>query len=345
MRVSGSMFFILIGLSVSAHAADGVLEINQICALHTGCFAGDAAGFPVTIGKSGSYVLTGDLDQPTGWMQPLIDIQVSNVSLDLAGFAIRGNGTGVVDAISGASSARHVEVSNGSMHDLGMWLRGWHARISRLRAHEAGTIECDRFCIVEKSLVSIGYLSSGNGVTCGHSCTVSESAIDTPQNAAIECGDRCRVTGSTVEGSDALGWAVRSGDHTQIVDSTLTNHFMRAVECGDHCQITDSQIQGGPLSALITGDAALLRGLSIAACAGITVGADSSLVASVILNDPEANDCAGSASTDVIEVTSGVARISGNSFGIASSVGGPPSFVGTVIDAGGNVCDGSLGCP
>ena len=41
-------------------ASDGVLEINQTCAVNTGCFPGDAPGFPVHLDgtPSKSYALT-----------------------------------------------------------------------------------------------------------------------------------------------------------------------------------------------------------------------------------------------------------------------------------------------
>ena len=35
-------------------ASDGQLEINQACAINTGCFSGDAPGFLVTITAPGS---------------------------------------------------------------------------------------------------------------------------------------------------------------------------------------------------------------------------------------------------------------------------------------------------
>lgn len=50
----------LSGLVPAAHAADGRLEIHQAC-VATGCFPGDAPGFPVQITASGSYLLTSDL--------------------------------------------------------------------------------------------------------------------------------------------------------------------------------------------------------------------------------------------------------------------------------------------
>jgi len=40
---------LLLALVRPTLAVDGVLEINQTCATHTGCFAGDTPGFPVGI--------------------------------------------------------------------------------------------------------------------------------------------------------------------------------------------------------------------------------------------------------------------------------------------------------
>ena len=44
---------LLVALAGPAFAVDGVAEINQTCAVNTGCFAGDFAGFPVTISSAG----------------------------------------------------------------------------------------------------------------------------------------------------------------------------------------------------------------------------------------------------------------------------------------------------
>lgn len=77
-----------------ARASDGVLEINQACAL-AGCFPGDAAGYPVTLANDGSYRLTSSLE-PAG--ADGIQISTLNVRIDLNGFTIQGpgdcNGTG-----------------------------------------------------------------------------------------------------------------------------------------------------------------------------------------------------------------------------------------------------------
>ncbi len=55
---------LLLALAGPALATDGVAEINHTCATQTGCFSGDTAGYPVTIGEAGSYLLTSNLIVP-----------------------------------------------------------------------------------------------------------------------------------------------------------------------------------------------------------------------------------------------------------------------------------------
>jgi hypothetical protein len=47
MQIRVSLPIVLLAISGPAHAVDGVLEINQACAVNTGCFVGDTAGYPV----------------------------------------------------------------------------------------------------------------------------------------------------------------------------------------------------------------------------------------------------------------------------------------------------------
>ena len=95
-----------LALALPVFAGDGVLEINQTCAA-TGCFAGDAAGFPVTISASGSYRLTGDLTPSQG---SAVSITAPHVTFDLSGFELIGAGSGgLADGIF--VSGENVEVT------------------------------------------------------------------------------------------------------------------------------------------------------------------------------------------------------------------------------------------
>ena len=119
----------LMMVAVPVQASDGALEINQTCAVETGCFAGDTPGYPVTIGEAGSYRLTSNLSitaDVTG-----IEISSSYVTLDLGGFQIAGpvscSGTGIdltcsargtSDGVLALSSARYVTIRNGTVRNM-----------------------------------------------------------------------------------------------------------------------------------------------------------------------------------------------------------------------------------
>jgi hypothetical protein len=78
-------FALSLGLAAppAAHATDGVAEINHTCAVQTGCFPGDSAGYPITIdGQAGrSYLLTSDLIVPNENTHG-IDVAAPNISID-----------------------------------------------------------------------------------------------------------------------------------------------------------------------------------------------------------------------------------------------------------------------
>ncbi len=127
-------------LSGPALAGDGVYEINQSCAVNTGCFPGDLPGFPVTIGTSGSYVLTGTLAVSSTTARA-IQVQASNVWIDLNGFTIDGPGSGTGEGIATMGfGLRHVHVLNGTVQEMGS--HGveiqFDAHIERLTVSENG---------------------------------------------------------------------------------------------------------------------------------------------------------------------------------------------------------------
>jgi len=122
------LFTLLLGLAASspALAGDGIVEINQTCAVQTGCVPGDSPGFPVQLGAAGSYRLTGNLTVPAG----SDGITLANgVDLDLAGFEIAGPvscvtgcpapsaGTGVISSLFGGNQC---SVANGKIRGFGL---------------------------------------------------------------------------------------------------------------------------------------------------------------------------------------------------------------------------------
>jgi hypothetical protein len=119
-------FVLLLSAAVPALAVDGVHEIDQSCAL-SGCFAGDAPGFPVQISEDGSYRLTSNLDAGDPAVT-VISILSNTVTLDLNGFVIRnGFSCGIVpsncppfagDGIH-ITTAWMVTIRNGGISNVG----------------------------------------------------------------------------------------------------------------------------------------------------------------------------------------------------------------------------------
>ena len=111
---------------VAGHASDGTLEISQAC-VATGCFPGDAAGFPVTIAQSGSYRLTSNLTPTTA--QVGIDVTADDVAIDLGGFAVKST-----NACSGPPDADTTCAVNAPTAD------GIHSSAARTRVRSGAVV-------------------------------------------------------------------------------------------------------------------------------------------------------------------------------------------------------------
>jgi hypothetical protein len=96
---------LLLFLFDNAAASDGVIEINQTCAVQSGCLDGDNPGFPVTINSPGSYKLTGNLSVPNENTTAIL-VNTTALSIDLNGFVISG-----VTTCSGAPSSMNFQCS------------------------------------------------------------------------------------------------------------------------------------------------------------------------------------------------------------------------------------------
>ena len=117
MRLATLFLIVLINTQIAA-MADGVLEINQTCALNGGCFAGDSAGFPVEITSPGSYRLTSNLNLTSIPSTIAIQIDGPHVTLDLGGFEIAGpvscTGSGVTLDCGATGSATGIRLNSGA---------------------------------------------------------------------------------------------------------------------------------------------------------------------------------------------------------------------------------------
>jgi hypothetical protein len=179
---------LLLTLATPALAVDGVLEINFTCAVKTGCFSGDTAGFPVTITVPGSYRLTSNLSiglLPAGSQNGnFITISADDVTLDLGGFRIScrdafggpfcsGFGDGVhANAVGGTS------VKNGSIRGM-----------------------------------------NGDGVSISERSEVTNLRVYSNGRAGIQTGNEAKISGNIVTENGTRG--IFAGDHSIVSDNLV----------------------------------------------------------------------------------------------------------------------------
>ena len=140
----GIGFLGLCGFIDTAGAVDGVIEINQACAVNTGCVSGDTSGFPVTISSEGSYRLTSSLILTAEQTNTdLITITSPDVTIDLNGFELFGackSSTPPCSPLAGNdgvfSNSPRITVKNGTIRNMmrNAITLGPQARVENIRA-------------------------------------------------------------------------------------------------------------------------------------------------------------------------------------------------------------------
>jgi hypothetical protein len=162
----------------TAHAVDGVIEINQTKVIAGSITPGDAANFPAALTVSGSYRLTSDLTAPAG--VDGISVTASNVTIDLNGFTIYSGGGGVADGIS-VPSVRNVEIKNGTVIGFsrsGIFTNGTthHIRVIGVRAIANATIGID-LQGESNTVDGCQVLNNGTGIRVGLSSLVINTVV------------------------------------------------------------------------------------------------------------------------------------------------------------------------
>ena len=203
----------LVVCAPSVSADDGVLEINQTCAVSTGCFSGDTAGFPVTLnGSAGrSYVLTSDLNTGAPNVDGIV-LNAARLTVDFNGFALTGpsigSGTGIGVAGVGAT-AGFATLRNGSIRgfrDDGINLGGSvGARIEDMVIH----FNAGHGIFVGADAQVIGNRVSDNGST------------GSPRDGIVAVGAGAFIHRNVVVGSP------RTGINSRVEGALITENVVR----------------------------------------------------------------------------------------------------------------------
>jgi len=250
---------LFLALAGPALAVDGVLEINQTCAVNTGCFAGDTAGFPVTTNVSDSFKLTSSLKLPDGNTTG-IEITGSGVTIDLNGFTVgcfpgictAGTGNAIGADLTLQIPPTTVRVLNGTVQgagnrgvDLGLLSVVENvialgnrnhgifttdlSSVSRCRAIQNGWdgIQVGKGSAVESSIANLNILS---GIVAGLGSTISG-------NTAYQNGDDgiVAVSGSIVQRNTVRGnggYGLNLGGATAYRENVITSNLTGSVSSG-----------------------------------------------------------------------------------------------------------------
>jgi len=259
-------------------ASDGVLEINQVCAVQTGCFSGDTAGFPVTVdGSAGrSYRLTGDLVVPDEETSAIL-YSAPNLSFDLAGFQIAtaacasasssscrptsGSGYGIARSVVGLEGT---SVRNGSIVGMGS---------SGLRLDYQSTVSDVRARWNRFEGIQIG---AGSEVT---HCTSYENGRD-----GIYVGPGSLVSGNVVHSNGQDG--IEASDGGNVVDNIAYDNGQDGIRTSNNALVQGNVSTQNTLYGLNVAGSAY-RGNAVNANFGGTVNGGINL---------GANSCNGAAS-------------------------------------------------
>ncbi len=259
----------LLGTASSAYAVDGVIEINQTRANAGSITPGDNPGFPVTINQPGSYRLTGNLVvsaadvteqncDPSGTAGCVIDINSSNVSLDLNGFEIEMVGQAVRDGVF-AFDRENVAVENGAIRGAqrsGISV-GPNSRIEKIRGtnsaiEEAGNIMAKGGCIIRDNLLTDG--DGGQSIlVVGDGCTIEGNTLTAIGEVGIFVqGDGCTITGNSIA-NHLIGIQVIGA--CTISHNAVTNAGGVGIDAANGSLILANSVRNtGSANALLLGD-------------------------------------------------------------------------------------------
>lgn len=232
-------------LSFTAVASDGVIEINQACAISTGCFSGDAAGFPVTIdGSAGSsYRLTSNLVVPNVNTTGVV-VSATSIHLDLSGFAIARAGCVQADCTAAAGSGFGIEAT----------VRNLTVRNGLIQGVGSDGIKLSNQSLVADMRIR---LNGGSGIFTTARVTVRDSTIEHNEVTGIRTTNGGHVTNSVIRNNAGEGINFQSGPghvSNSIIAFNGSSSSTSAIFCGSanpgsgQCHILDNTIASGPVS-------------------------------------------------------------------------------------------------
>jgi hypothetical protein len=163
-----------VSLATPAHAAGEIL-LTHAKALAGNITPGDAAGYPITLSRSGSYQLATDLF--TTATKITIQVTSPNATIDLNGFTLQGSNVAFHGITGGVDN---VTIRGGTITGFkfdGIHGTGAHWTVENIRVVENGRhgIFVDGFHAAIRSSTSA--VNGDRGISCGILCLVEGSVV------------------------------------------------------------------------------------------------------------------------------------------------------------------------
>lgn len=213
------------GIGLASTLGHAATVITHAKALQGNVTANDAPGYPVTISAAGSYVFGGNLTVPAGLVG--IDVTDHDVTIDLAGYRIHGNGQGK----TGIQSSRNsLTVMNGTISLFTQDGIGWVPGGDFLIVEDVRVVGAQRFGVYARGYAQIRnstFSLNGTAIQCGLFCLVDNNVL--AQNLygiSLRSG---KVTGNVIQenryfGITSSGVSTAAASGNVIADNNRNTH-------------------------------------------------------------------------------------------------------------------------
>ena len=204
---------------VAASALDGEVLISQSAATAGGVTPGDAAGFPITISRTGKYKLIGNLNVPAG--TDGFVVTADNVTIDFNGFRMANGRFGV-----NAAGADGLTVLNGTITNF-----------------SSNAIRARGFAVVQDmQVVNNGLM----GVKLDNNGRVIRSTISGNHSVNVYCVSRCLIAHNVISASETetgVGLYTAAGGHL-VLDNVITDNVAMAIYTEGEMAYANNTITG-----------------------------------------------------------------------------------------------------
>jgi hypothetical protein len=202
---------ILAAMVVAGRADDGVVLINQSKVMAFG-------GFPYTIKTAGSYRLAGNLTVPRG---NGIDVSATPVSIDLNGFTITGQNSGVgVMTVPGSGT---LAVSNGTIQNFGS---GVEVSGGLLTVNNLTVLNASNEALLSNAPARFSHVSVSGliGIDCSFSCILDGASVNAATIAVIgEPGVEMVATNNVIV-TGRTGFLIGPGSGAALLDNDVASN-------------------------------------------------------------------------------------------------------------------------